>query len=153
MFFIPCYSRQKSFFSEKSVYGTNKFENTEFYILWYFNYQNYLLIRYCMLHNKLICICVNVKSLLVHQQIKRKKIVVSATRRRRDIKIPLCLSVPVRKSLILWVTTMDARKSAIFSFQFVKPILQNIIHFIQYTILEIHFWSLKFTNATVRKNL
>ena len=34
---------------------------------------------------------------------------------------------------------MDARKSAIFAFQFVKPILQTIAHLIQYTVLGIKF--------------
>ena len=45
---------------------------------------------------------------------------------------------------------MDARKSAIFAFQFVKPILQTITHLIQYTVLEIQFWSVKCTTVTVR---
>ena len=45
---------------------------------------------------------------------------------------------------------MGARKSAIFAFQFVKPILQTITHLIQYTVLEIRFWSVKFTAVTVR---
>ena len=34
---------------------------------------------------------------------------------------------------------MDARKSAIFAFQFVKPALKTITHLIQYTVLEIQF--------------
>ena len=34
---------------------------------------------------------------------------------------------------------MDARKSAIFAFHFVKQILQAITHLKQYTILEIQF--------------
>ena len=43
---------------------------------------------------------------------------VSATRRRRAIKLPLCLWVPVWKSLIQQVTktTMDARRKAMFPF-------------------------------------
>ena len=45
---------------------------------------------------------------------------------------------------------MDARKIAIFAFQFVKPILQTITHLIQYTVLEIQFWSVKYTTVTVR---
>ena len=67
---------------------------------------------------------------------------------------------------------MDARKSAIFAFQFVKPILQTITlvmsvskkssadlselekyvvsNCIQYTVLEIQFWSVKCTTVTVR---
>ena len=40
---------------------------------------------------------------------------------------------------------MDARKSAIFTFQFVKPILQTIPYLIQYTILEDQFWFVKCT--------
>ena len=45
---------------------------------------------------------------------------------------------------------MDARKSAIFAFQFVKPILQTITHLMQYTVIEIQFWSVKCTTVTVR---
>ena len=45
---------------------------------------------------------------------------------------------------------MDARKSAILAFQFVKPILQTITHLIQYTVLEIQFWSIKCMTVTVR---
>ena len=45
---------------------------------------------------------------------------------------------------------MEARKSAIFGFQFVKPILQTIKHLIQYTVLEIQFWSVKCLTVTVR---
>ena len=37
-------------------------------------------------------------------------LIVSATRRREDIKILLCLSAPMRSSLKQEVTTMDARK-------------------------------------------
>ena len=48
---------------------------------------------------------------------------------------------------------MDTRKSAIFAFQFVKLILQTITSLIQYTILEIRFWSLKCTTVTVRRKL
>ena len=44
---------------------------------------------------------------------------------------------------------MDARKSAIFAFQFVKPILQTITHLIQYTILEIRFLSIRCTTVIV----
>ena len=42
----------------------------------------------------------------------RSLLIFSASRRRRDIKIQLHLSAPVRKSLIQWVTTMDACASA-----------------------------------------
>ena len=45
---------------------------------------------------------------------------------------------------------MDARKSAIFAFQFVKPILKTITFLILYTVLEIWFWSVKCTSVTVR---
>ena len=45
---------------------------------------------------------------------------------------------------------MVARKSAIFAFQLVKLTLKNIAHLIQYTGLEIQFWSVKCTIATVR---
>ena len=45
---------------------------------------------------------------------------------------------------------MDARKSAIFVFQFVKPVLLTITHLIQYTVLEIQFWSAKCLTVTVR---
>ena len=38
---------------------------------------------------------------------------VSATRRKREIKIPSCLSAHVRKNLI-YVTTMDTRNSVVF---------------------------------------
>ena len=34
---------------------------------------------------------------------------------------------------------MDARKSVIFAFQFVKQILQTIALLIQYTVVEIQF--------------
>ena len=44
---------------------------------------------------------------------------------------------------------MDARKSVIFAFQFIKSILQIITHLIQYTILEIQFWSVKYTTVAV----
>ena len=40
---------------------------------------------------------------------------------------------------------MDARKSAIFVFQFAKPVLQTITHLLQITVLEIQFWSVKCT--------
>ena len=46
---------------------------------------------------------------------------------------------------------MDARKSAIFAFEFLKPILQTITHLIQYTVLEIQFWSVKCMTVTVKK--
>ena len=45
---------------------------------------------------------------------------------------------------------MDARKSPAFAFQFVKPILQTIKHLVQYTVLEIWFWSVQHTTLTVR---
>ena len=45
---------------------------------------------------------------------------------------------------------MDTRKSAIFAFQFVKPILKTIVLLILYTVLEIWFWSVKCTSVTVR---
>ena len=45
---------------------------------------------------------------------------------------------------------MDARKSAIFAFQSEKPTLQNITHLIQYTVLEIQFWSVKCMTVTLR---
>ena len=45
---------------------------------------------------------------------------------------------------------MDARKSSIFPFQFVKQILQSITHLIQYTVLDIQFWPVKCTTVTVR---
>ena len=38
---------------------------------------------------------------------------------------------------------MDARKSAIFAFQFVKPVLKTINQMTQYTVLEIQFWPVK----------
>ena len=44
---------------------------------------------------------------------------------------------------------MDARKTRIFAFQFVKPVLQTITHLIQCTVLEIRFWFVKCTTATV----
>ena len=45
---------------------------------------------------------------------------------------------------------MDARKSVIFAFQFVKSILQTIANLIQYMVLEIQFWSAKCMTVTVR---
>ena len=45
---------------------------------------------------------------------------------------------------------MDARKNAICAFQSIKRILQTIRHLIQYTVLEIRFWSVKYTTLTVR---
>ena len=45
---------------------------------------------------------------------------------------------------------MGAHKSAIFSFQFVKLILQTITHLKQCVVLEIWFWTVKYTNVTVR---
>ena len=44
---------------------------------------------------------------------------------------------------------MDARKSAIFAFQFVKPILQTITHLLEDTVLQIQFWSVKCTIVIV----
>ena len=46
---------------------------------------------------------------------------------------------------------MDARKSVIFVFQSVKPILQTTTYLIQYKVLQIQFWSLKCTTK-IRKN-
>ena len=40
-------------------------------------------------------------------------------------------------------------KVRIFAFKFVRPILQTILHLIQYTVLEIHFWSVKCCLTTV----
>ena len=48
---------------------------------------------------------------------------------------------------------MDSRKSAIFAFQFEKLILQTITSLIQYTVLEIWFWSLKCTTVTLSRKL
>ena len=48
---------------------------------------------------------------------------------------------------------MDARKQAIFAFQFVEPILQTITHLIQYTVLEIRFWYVKCTTVTVMSKI
>ena len=45
---------------------------------------------------------------------------------------------------------MDARKSVIFAFEFVKPVLQTITHLIQHTVLEIQFCSVKCTAFTAR---
>ena len=51
---------------------------------------------------------------------------------------------------------MDARKSAIFEFQFVKPILKTVTHLIQgfsivtNMVLEIRYWPVKYTTVTVR---
>ena len=45
---------------------------------------------------------------------------------------------------------MDTSKSVIFALEFVKPILHTITHLIQYTVLEIQFWSVKCTAFTVR---
>ena len=45
---------------------------------------------------------------------------------------------------------MDARKSVICGFQFVKLILKTITYLIQYMVLEIQLWSVKCTTITVR---
>ena len=45
---------------------------------------------------------------------------------------------------------MDARRSVIFAFQFVKQILQTNALLIQYTVVEIQFWSVKCTTVTAR---
>ena len=42
---------------------------------------------------------------------------------------------------------MDARKTAIFAFHFVKLILQTIKHLTKYTVLEIQFWSARCTTV------
>ena len=73
-------------------------------------------------------------------------IIVSATRRRRDIK-KLFVGHHLEK---FNVVTMDASKTAIFAFQSVKPVLQPITHLIQYTVLEIQFWAVKCTTVTAR---
>ena len=78
----------------------------------------------------------------IHNKCQSKKLIVSLTRRRRDIEIPLCLSAFVQKKLI--------RKSAIFGFQFVKPILQTNSHLKQYAVLKIQFWSVKCVTFTMR---
>ena len=46
---------------------------------------------------------------------------------------------------------MNARKSTILAFQFVKPILQTITYLIQYTVLENQFWSVKCTAVEYEK--
>ena len=48
---------------------------------------------------------------------------------------------------------MDACRSAIFAFQFVKPILQIIAHLIQYMVLEIQLCSVKCTTVWYAKIL
>ena len=45
---------------------------------------------------------------------------------------------------------MEARKNAIFVFQFVKPFLHTITCQMQYKVLEIQFWSVKRTTITPR---
>ena len=42
--YIPRHQGQRSFFFKKGVLSINKFENTQFYILRCFDYQNYLII-------------------------------------------------------------------------------------------------------------
>ena len=42
-------------------------------------------------------------------------------------------------------------QKAIFAFQFLKPILQTITHLIQYTVLGIQFWSVKWTTVRYAK--
>ena len=42
-------------------------------------------------------------------------------------------------------------KVPFLSFSFVKPVLQTIAHQIQYTVLEIQFWSVKCTTAGYAK--
>ena len=49
--------------------------------------------------------------------------IVSATIRRREIKILLCLSAPVNKSLMKLVTTMGARENTFFYFRPVMTLL------------------------------
>ena len=58
---IPRHLGQKSFFFKKDVHSANKFKNTQLNIIRCFNYQNYILIRYYMLHNIEICICMKSK--------------------------------------------------------------------------------------------
>ena len=49
-------------------------------------------------------------------EVFKQLVFVSASRKRRDIKIQFCLSVPVWKSLVKEVTTMDARKNVVSLF-------------------------------------
>ena len=44
---------------------------------------------------------------------------------------------------------MAACKSTTFAFQYVKPFLRTITHLMQYTVLEIQFWSVKLCLTTV----
>ena len=53
-------------------------------------------------------------------------IIVSTTKRRRDIKILLRLSAPMQQSLIQQVLTMDARISAIFPFATANTLFEQI---------------------------
>ena len=46
---------------------------------------------------------------------------------------------------------MDARKTAIFPFLFVKPILQTMTHLIRNKVLENQFWSVKCTTVWYAK--
>ena len=54
------------------------------------------------------------------------RLIVSANGRRRDIKLLLRLSTPVRKSLIEQVTTMDVRTCVIFPFSTTNTLFGQI---------------------------
>ena len=59
------------------------------------------------------------------------EIIVSATRKVRDIKMLLCLWISEGKSLIWEVTTMDARKSDSSALYQKYPFLTNLVQIIK----------------------
>ena len=76
--------------------------------------------------------------------------IVSATGRSRDIRIPLCLSALVRKKFNIVSKNHGRTQKCDFCVSVDKTNLQSITHLIQYTVLDIQFWSIKCTTATVR---
>ena len=84
-------------------------------------------------------------------RIKHIYIFVSATRSRKDTKIPFCLSAPVRKSLIWCVTTMNTRKSAIFMFSTGNNFLSKFRPKIQNCLFKVKFGTK--TNSNIQNSM
>ena len=64
-------------------------------------------------------------------------LVISATRRGRGIETALCLSAPMRKTLIWYVMTMDAGRTGIFLFQTGVPFLQKFDPKFQSSLIKV----------------
>ena len=80
-------------------------------------------------------------------------IIFSATRRRRDIKIPMCLSAPVRKSLIPIVCNNHGRthKWDFFRFQPKVPFWANLIKKNQNCQFKLKFGT--YTNSNMQNSM